>query len=101
MLFGGSEMASFHSSFGDAQHGVTIIDREPDAKGIAGIDEPVNGGRAMHRRGGAKLSCEPAGRLSAQSAGGFRACGGLLAMSPFHGIPVLTPAEFLERLTGR
>jgi len=27
--------------------------------------------------------------------------GDLLAMSPFHGIPVLTPAEFLERLTGR
>lgn len=27
--------------------------------------------------------------------------GDLLAMSPFHDIPVLTPAEFLERLTGR
>ena len=26
--------------------------------------------------------------------------GDLLAMSPFHGIPVLTPAEFLERLAG-
>ena len=25
----------------------------------------------------------------------------LLAMSPFHGIPVLKPAVFLERLTGR
>lgn len=27
--------------------------------------------------------------------------GDLLAMSPFHDIPVLTPADFLERLTGR
>lgn len=27
--------------------------------------------------------------------------GDLLAMSPFHGIPVLTPAEVLERMTGR
>ena len=27
--------------------------------------------------------------------------GDLLAMSPFDGIPVLTPADFLERLTGR
>ena len=27
--------------------------------------------------------------------------GDLLAMSPIHDIPVLTPAEFLERLTGR
>lgn len=27
--------------------------------------------------------------------------GDLLAMSPFHDIPVLTPVDFLERLTGR
>jgi len=40
----------------------------------------------MHRRGGAKL---------------HHRHGDLLAMSPFHGIPVSTPADFPERPTGR
>lgn len=57
-----------------------------DANGIAGFHDRVNGGGIMDRRGGAKLH------------GGY---GDLLAMSPFRGIPVLTPADFPERPTGR
>ncbi|MDE0256323.1 MAG: type II toxin-antitoxin system Phd/YefM family antitoxin, partial [Rhodospirillaceae bacterium] len=37
-----------------AQDGVSVIVAKIDASGIAGIHEPVNGGRAMHRRGGGK-----------------------------------------------
>ncbi|MDE0150470.1 MAG: hypothetical protein OXM58_19090 [Rhodospirillaceae bacterium] len=80
------KLAAFRRLRDGAQDGVTVIVAKIDANGIAGIHEPVNGGGAMHRRGGATL---------------HHGHGDGLAMSPFHDNPVLTPAEFLERVTGR
>ena len=86
MVFGGLQMASFRSSFDGAEGGVAVMAERPDSNGIAGFPDRVNGGGMMFRRGGAKLRH---GR------------GGPLALSPFHGIPVPTPADFPERPTGR
>jgi len=72
--------------FDGTRDGVTVTVERRDATGIAGIHDRVNGGGPMHRCGGAKLHHRD---------------GDLLAMSPFHGIPVLTPVDFWERLTGR
>ncbi len=86
MVFGGLQMASFHSLFDGAEGGVAVMAERPDANGIAGFHDRVNGGGIMDRRGGAKL---------------HRGHGDLLALSPFQGIPVPTPADFPERPTGR
>ncbi len=79
-------MASLNKLFDGTRDGVAVTVERRDAKGIAGFHDRVNGGRSMHRCGGAKLRHRH---------------GDLLAMSPFHGIPVLTPAEFPEGLIGR
>ena len=77
MVFGGLQTASLDSLFDGAEGGVAVMAERPDANGIAGFHDRVNGGGMMDRRGGAKL---------------HRGRGGLLAMPPFHGIPVPTPA---------
>ena len=70
-------MASVHRLFDGARDGVAVTVERRDAKGIAGFRDRVNDDWNRYRRGD------------------------ILAMSPFHGIPVLTPADFLERLTRR